>query len=288
MCAPFRELEDMNRKTCLLVAGLFSSVFALGQVQPARPPMVRPQPPAEPAGPQGEQKLRWICRQLKLDEKQMQQAEALVAAYQAELKDAEANAAELLQKIQDKAAEMQAARNAGDTEGAKRLQEELRKLAPPAQAESHFFEALEPVLNAEQKAKLPAIRKRAETAGDVSLRPVYVLRAARKLALTDQQNQQLEKLLEDYRTAASAARNEKGEAAEERVEQFIKNVRSILAGPQVEAYDKEIAALHENPPTATPFQPPPQAPSGVTPATTQPAEPPSPAAPPPSPRPHGK
>jgi hypothetical protein len=265
----------MNRRVCLLVVGLFGTVFALAQIQPARPPVIRSQPPAEPAGPQGEQKLRWICRQLKLDDKQMQQAEALLAAYQAELKDAESNAGELLQKIQEKAAEMQAARNAGDTEGAKRLQEELKNLAPPAQAENHFFEALDEILSPEQKAKLPAIRKRAETAGDISLRPVYVLRAARKQNLTQQQDDQLEKLLDEYRTAAAGARTEKGEAAEERVEQFIKNVRAILTGPQVEAFDKEIATLRENPPTMTPFSPP------IAPAAaTQPTISPTPPAPP--------
>jgi Spy/CpxP family protein refolding chaperone len=269
----------MNRRVCVLVVGLFGTVFALAQVPPARPPVIRPQSPAAPAGPQGEAKLRWICRQLKLDEKQMQQAEALIVAYQAELKDAEANAAELLQKIQEKAAEMQAARNAGDTEKAKRLQEELKNLAPPAQAENHFFEALAGVLTAEQKAKLPAILQRAETVGEISLRPVYVLRAARAQNLTEAQDQQLEKLLDEYRKAAAANRAEKGEAAEERVEQFIKNVRAILTGPQVEAYDKEIAALRENPPTARPFLPPPT-PS----AATQPSvPPPTPPAPPPAP-----
>ena len=262
----------MNRRVCLLIAGLFGTALALAQPQPPqRPPT--PAKPVEPAGPQGEQKLRWVCRQLKLDDKQMQQAEALIAAYHAELKDLEQNTTELLQRIQDKAAEMQAARTAGDTERTRVVQEELRNLAPSTQAENHFFDSLQEILTAEQKDKLPVLRKRAEVAGDISLRPVHVLRAVRKLALTADQERQLEKILDEYRTSAAGPRGEKPESPEERVEQFIKNVRALLTPQQVQAYDREIAALRENPPTPTPFPPP-----G---ATTQPTGGPSPASNPP-------
>ncbi len=265
----------MNRRLGLLIAGLFCTASVLAQVQlPQKPP--GPGRPPEPTGPQGEQKLRWICRQLKLDEKQMQQVEALITTYHAEQNDLEQNATELLQRIQDKAAEMQAARTSGDTERAKLLQEELRNLAPAVQAENHFFDALTETLTAEQKTKLPLFRKRAETVGDISLRPVHVLRAARKLGLTAEQNQQLEKLLDDYRISAASARGEKPAPADDRVEQFVKNVRSILTQEQAKAYDKAVADLRDNPPSPAPFQPPP--------ATTQPA-PPQPPDAPPSPKP---
>jgi hypothetical protein len=201
---------------------------------------------------------------LKLDEKQMQQAEALISVYQAELKDLEQNTADLLQRLQDKAAEMQAARTAGDTERAKQLQEELRNLAPATQAETHFFDALSEILTSEQKGKLEAVRKQAETAGDVALHPVYVVRTARKLPLTPEQNKQLEKILDDYRTSVAAARAEKPELVEERVEQLIKNVRAALTPEQAAAYDKAIAELRENPPSVKPAQP--------APPTTQPAD----------------
>ncbi len=179
-----------------------------------------------------------------------------MAAYHAELKDMEENAAELLQRIQDKAAELQAARTAGDTEKTQRLQEELRNLAPAAQAENHFFEGLEQHLTAEQRTKLPQILKKAETVGDISLRPVHVLRAVRKLGLSSEQDAQLEKLLDEYRTSAATARGEKPQATEERVEQFIANVRAILNPNQVEVYDKAISALRDDPPSPAPFEPP--------------------------------
>ena len=110
-----------------------------------------------------------------------------------------------------------------------------------------------------------------------------MLRAARKLALTPDQDQQLEKILDDYRTSIAVVRGEKTESTEERVEQLIKNIRSILTQQQTASYDKEIAALRENPPPVTPFPPP-----GATtqPAGAPPAPPPQP--PPPARQPSGK
>ncbi len=263
----------MMRRVTLWFIGVFCAASAVAQPPPTPPTPVAPRPapgrPAEPTGPQGEQKLRWVCRQLRLDDQQMQQAEALIATYHAELADLQQNAADLLQRIQDKAAEVKAAQTAGDVELTHRLQEELRNMAPLVQAENHFFEQLTPVLNDEQKGRLGAVRKRAETAGDVSLRPVHVLRAARKLGLTPEQNVKLEALLAEYRSAAAAARSEKPEAAEERVEQFVKNVRAILTPEQSGRYDKAIGALRDDPPVAQAFQPPV--------ATTQPAPEPTPA-----------
>jgi Spy/CpxP family protein refolding chaperone len=251
-----------------------AAVCALGQVQQVRPPARKA---GEETGPQGEQKLRWACRQLKLDEKQMQQVEALIAVYHAELKGLEAKATELLQELQDKFAELQAARNDGNEARVKELQEELRNMAPSAQAENHFFEGLEQVLTDQQKAKLATVRKRAETVGDISLRPIHVLRAAHKVSLTLEQYRQLEKILDQYRSALAGERPENQYDADQRVEQLVQDVRVILTPAQAAAYDQQIDELREGPPAPKPIQLP-----GAD-ATTQPARPPVP--PRPAPRP---
>jgi hypothetical protein len=266
----------MRRCAYLILAGWCLASWAVGQAPQAPPPPPARQPPqARPPGPprqpaeaaplQGEAKLRWVCKQLRLDEPQTQQSEALFATYQAEMKDMEQHTAELLKGIQDKYAEVKAARDAGDEGRAKILQDELRALAPDMQAETHFFDGLQSVLNPEQKNRLPAIRKRAEVPGGQSLKPVYVLRTARKLALTPEQDRQLEKTLDDYRTSAQGGPADKGQAPEERVEQFITAVRAILTPAQAATFDKNVEALRENPPIAQPAQlpgmtPPPPAP----------------------------
>jgi hypothetical protein len=243
-------------------------------MQPGQPGMRPAARPAQPAGPQGESKLRWVMRQLKLDKTQNEQAEALITVYHAEMKDLEANAAELLQKIQDKFAEVQAAKAAGDDAKVKQLQDELRNMAPSVQAENSFFTALGDLLSPEQKEKLPQLRKQVETIGDVSLRPIHVIRATKDLQLTGEQSAKLEKLISDYRDGMGQARPENQQAQNERVEQLVVNVRAILTDGQAVKFDALIEEARFSPapkPAAAPagaFQPP----------ATRPAVPPAPPA----------
>jgi uncharacterized membrane-anchored protein YhcB (DUF1043 family) len=256
----------MNRIVLVLLFGLSSAGIALAlqtqQVEPPRPGQRRP-PPAE-TGPQGEQKLRWICKQLRLDEKQMQTAEALIQVYKAEIEEQKKDPSALLQRIQDKYAEVRAAQSDGNTELAKKLQAELKELAPGTQAESHFFKDLEPALNPDQKEKLPAVRKKAETVGDVSMRPVHVIRAARKLGLSAEQDQKVESILEEYRKNIASNKPDSPEASAERVDKLVQDVRAVLTPAQAQAFDKGIEELREAAPPATAL------PAAAGPPTTQP------------------
>lgn len=218
--------------------------------------MQRPQPrmTTESSGLQGEARLRFICRQIRLDEEQMQQAEALIAVYNAELKDMEQNAAELLQRIQDKYAQIQAAKAREDDETVRILQNELRNMAPGVAAENHFLEGLKQVLTEEQKDRLPAALKRAESAGDLALRPVHVLRAALKQNLTGEQREQLELVLAKFREMQVTNRPTSPQAAEEQVDALVGQIRAILTAEQAQAFDGEIAQLRDDPPPARPVQ----------------------------------
>jgi|GEM_PF-2495744 len=253
----------MKRSVSSLIIGLAlvavssaQTPIPLEKIQP--PPGFRPQSAAPPAddqsGLQGERKLRWICKQLRLSDEQMQQAEALIAVYNAELKAMEAEAVELLQKIQDKYAQIQAAKAQGDTQAVQTLQEELRNMAPGVQAENHFFEGLQEVLNDEQKERLPAIRKRAAAAVDIMLRPVHVLRAVRKLTLTSEQDQKVEKLLADFRQKQVTSRPSNQQAAEEQVDQLVADIRALLTEEQAALFEREITILRDDPPPARPIE----------------------------------
>jgi hypothetical protein len=255
------------------------------QAQPAQPgpqtpPGVQAQPGARqqapaPAGPQGEDKLRWVCRQLKVTKEQMQQADALIAVYRAELKEAEANSTELLLRLQDKFAEFQAAKNAGENEKAERIREELKNLAPTTQAENHFYEALSDTLTKEQKDRLPELRKKSETLGDLSLRPIHILRATENLKLDSEQQLAMEKLFTEYRDRANKEKPASKAEENERVEQLAAAVRAILKPEQVEQYEKILEDARETPATKP----------SVPPGQWQPSSPPPPAAPPPPPTP---
>lgn len=233
--------------------------MASAQLRPTR----RPEP--QPSGPKGEAKLRWIYKQLQLDELQRQQAEVLISIYHAKLAELREIGPELMEEIQALYAKIREKEAAGDQEGAQELRVQLGNLAPLKQAEKAYFDALEQVLTEEQKAKLPEIRERAETVGDVSVRPVHILRAARKLSLTREQRIQLEKVLEEFRASQTGAQPQNEGARSKRMKQLTEDVRAILTPQQAEEFDKEIADLRDGAPAAERFVPP-------APPTTQEAE----------------
>lgn len=249
----------MTRGVCLLIVGLLGVALAWAQLYPSR------QPKPQQSGPKGEAKLRWICKQLQLDEMQRQQAEALIPIYDATLAKLRESGAKLMEEIQALYTELREAIEAGDKEREKELRAQLADMAPLKQAEKAYFDALEQVLTEEQKAKLPEIRKRAETVGDIAMRPVHVLRAARKHPLTREQHIQLEKVLEEFRASQTGTPPQNEGARSEKMDQLTKDVRAILTAQQAEEFDKQIADLRDGAPAAERFEPP-------TPPTTQEAE----------------
>lgn len=261
----------MWRAIPLIVAGLICPFDGLAQqAEPVRPGPRRAAP-AE-TGPQGEQKLRWICKQLHLDETQSQTAEALIQIYKAEVEEQKKDPSALLQRIQDKYAELRKAQADGDTDLAKQLQAELKEMAPGVQAENRFFGDLEASLTPQQKEQLSVIRKKAETIGDISMRPIHILRAARKRGLSLEQEKQLEAILDEFRKNMVANRPDSAEANTERVNKLTQDIRALLTPPQAEAFDQEVRELHDGAPPATPITPATAAPPATLPAAP-PAEP---------------
>jgi hypothetical protein len=146
-------------------------------------------------------------------------------------------------RIRDKLAEVQAARDEGNTELATKLQAELREMAPGVKAENTFFESLIQILTPEQQAKLPDLRERADKLGDISMRPVHVVRAARKVGLTLDQQKEIEKLLADYRTRLVSERPTNKVETKTRVEELVDNIRAILTPEQATRFDTLINDL---------------------------------------------
>jgi hypothetical protein len=233
----------------LFMIGLFAANLATAQDRPPRPSGgIRTTPrqaPAPEQGPEGEAKLRWVCKQLKLDEQQKQQAEALMAVYHAALEEQGENALQLMEQIRDKLAEVQAARDEGNTELASKLQAELREMAPGVKAENTFFESLAQILTEEQVAKLPSLRERAAKLGDISMRPVHVVRAAHELGLTLEQQRQIEQLLIDYRAKLISERPANKIETKGRVEELVDQVREVLTPDQATRFDEKIASLRD-------------------------------------------
>lgn len=234
-----------------ILLGVTGILSAWAQVPPATRPAART--PEEPAL-RGEAKLRWICKRLQLNEPQTQQMEALITAYNAELAEYQKDPAEMAHQLQEKSAEIQAARAAGDEQRVEKLRQELRELAPEARAEKTFFERLEQSLTEAQKTRLPQLRELAKDPKSASLRPFHVIQAARELGLSPDQDRRLEEVLETFRKNQMVDRPKDFTAMEERVEQLVQDVRAVLTAAQAAKFDDRIATLRFSAPAPVPVQ----------------------------------
>ena len=264
----------------LLVCG---AALAAGQPTGAA---MRPATPPQEEGPKGEAKLRWICKQLKLTDAQKSQAEALLTEYRAALAEQSTpeKSQELMAQIRDKFAEVQKARADGNMELARKLQEEMKQMSPGRRAEDAFFEGLEQALTPEQRESLVRVRAQAESIGDISLRPIHVLRAARALELTTEQQQRLEQVTAEFRTEVSTNPPGKDDTGE-RVEKYVERVRGLLTPAQLAKFNAEIEDLRGGapPPVRVTFPAPPRDPALSDMQPGPPAPPARPTATPPPP-----
>ena len=139
-----------------------------------------------------------LPEELQLTEEQRAQFDTLVAEQRKQLQSQRATSDErrpLMKELQD-------ARTAGDEERAAQLQAQLDQSRPTAPDFKDFFAKLEPILTAEQKAKLETLRsKNAAPGGPVDVRAV--LRAAKQLDLTEQQQERLKAIVREAQTAES-------------------------------------------------------------------------------------
>lgn len=241
----------MKRSLCIVIIGGLAALLAAAQgvqIKPTQPPGRQPQA-AAPKGPQGEAKLRWVCKQLKLDEQQWQQVEALIAVYHATLEEQKQDPVALMEAVRDKFAELQAAQQADDKELTEKLRDELRNMAPGVGGENSFFDSLQQYLTDEQKARLPEVRQRAQKIGDISLQPIHVLRVARDLSLTAVQDRKLEIALADFRAKQAANRSPNAEDTAP-ADELIQTIRLILTPEQAQQFDQQIDELRMGAPPA--------------------------------------
>ncbi len=224
------------------------------RIQPITPgadSKVIPGAPAKPEAPKAiplEQKLRYICKQLDLDARQQQHVEGLFAEFKAESDMSQERTKERMDAIMATFNEMQEAQKAGDTARADELRERLRSLAPGAALERGFVEGLLPVLNEGQRAKFERLMKELETATDLSLKPVEVVRIARGLELKPEQNARLEQVQQAFRQKAATSTTK--EQDDQSLERLISDVRALLNADQAARFDKEIDRRRLDPPPA--------------------------------------
>jgi len=204
--------------------------------QPVRPTpeAVRGQAKTVPV----DQKMRYICKQLELTREQWEHAEGLFAILESEANPGPDQLKDLMEQIVATNQELQKAREAGDKEREEVLREELRNLAPGVAAEKHFIEALMPVLTPQQQAKLQTLLETLKDVTDLSLKPIEVIRIARGLGLSPDQDRQIEQLMQEFRKSIATANS--AQAEKSLLEKLIADVGVLLTSEQKTQFDREI------------------------------------------------
>ncbi len=201
-----------------------------------------------------DQKLRYIVKQLNLDDKQKQHAEGLFAILQSESNMTPEETKDRMEAIMSAYRAMQDAEKAGDKARTEELRAELRAMAPGAAAERNFVKGLMPVLNEQQQEKFQSLLAKLEKATDISLKPIEVVRLARSLNLTPEQSQRLDKIQEEFRKSVAtdvskgpepAAALDTGTAKSpesQRLDKLVTDISAILNPTQRAKFESEVAA----------------------------------------------
>jgi len=132
--------------------------------------------------------VRYVLRQIDLTEEQAANAEELIAtAFPKEGEDPPANIDEILSFYK----RLDHAKMTHQPEKVKRFSQRLQQLGQDVTGHAEFFSKLEPCLTDEQKKKLTWARARLERNPLGAVRPGDLVRLARDLSLSDEQQLEL-------------------------------------------------------------------------------------------------
>lgn len=205
----------------------------------------------------GEQKLRYLIRQLDLGPEDREFVDGLLEVYAEQVRAQKAEQEEqgdLHERVRVLFAKMEEAEKAGDKQRADELREQMKVLGPGVLAERELLATLEANLSDDQKAALKQAGQRLHRVPDGALRPIDVLKAAQALELDPKQQRKLSKLLQEYRSYVSGiAGRLSGPTREFALGRIVSDIRGILTPEQVERFDKQIVKLR--PPTAPAAKP---------------------------------
>jgi len=232
----------MRRITFVWLTALLLAVTSFAQT--ARPTQRTPRGGEQVVPLRGEQKLRYLIRQLDLGPKDREFVEGLLEVYADQVraqKTGQEQRGDLLERVRVLYAKMEEAEQAGNTQRAEELREQMKLLGPGVLAEREFLAALEADLSDDQKAALKQAQQRLRRVPDGALRPIDVLKAAQVLELAPEQQSKLSKLLREYRAHAKGlAGRLSGPARQLALGRIISDIRGILTPEQAERLDQQI------------------------------------------------
>lgn len=187
----------------------------------------------------GKTRVLYLLRQVDLTQEQRDHARGLIET----IVDAEPERDFSLEQVYSLMAEMQEAEAAGDEERKQQLTQQLRALGQPSDNQEEFFTNMESVLTDEQKVKLTEARSRLEHDPSGALRPVDVLRAARALGLSDEQQKHIDELRDKLRQSLRRTQTLNDKQRFQLMNGLLDSVSSELTPEQQKQFDLSIAKL---------------------------------------------
>jgi len=189
----------------------------------------------------GEEKIRYLLRQLELTEQQAALAEELLAALHPD--QAPERGQPAVEEVRKLYRELEQAKQAGDQQRVDALLRRFEELGERVATDDEFFASMDAHLTDAQKARLAAARARLARNGSGGLRPIDLLRAASDLVATPEQAAAL-------RQARQAARERLGPILRpsdslklEMVNMIVERVTAALTPEQCTQYELRIRAL---------------------------------------------
>lgn len=228
---------------CLFAAATFAQNT---QQQPPRPLQPRPglaTPPSVAPGPllQGDAKLSYLVRQLGLKGDLEAKANALLDTFRtkAELRKKELTPDKIKQMNEEASADIAAGRT---VEGEAKRQR-ITELVGNVDLEREFITELQAVLSPEQKAALEAAQARLAVNPTGTLTPFDVVNVARTFPLSTDQQRALDAQRAAFRKEVNGIANFDAMARVRSLDQFVKDVRSILLPDQQAAFDAKVGPM---------------------------------------------
>lgn len=176
-----------------------------------------------------------LREQLNLDEQQREEFDRLAGDFE----DRRLQNRERIRAMREVMRELRDARQAGDQDRAAELQAQIAEMRPdPSGAYVEFYDQLEPVLDEEQRAILAEFREPGAPTGRMAQRPLNlreVLRAARRIEMSDEQQRQVREIEEE---AVRASRGMSREQRADLVESTRAEIAKLLDDSQRAEFDR--------------------------------------------------
>ena len=240
---------------CFVIVSLLLT-FVVTPLSAQDRPFPPPRPKQEPKQTGVRARLQQICEQLGLSQEQQQHVEGLWAILDSRAHATAEQLTERLTTIHALGEELRAAVAAGDKQRADELRKQLLALAPGKEAEREFVAGLRPVLSEEQNAKLDRLLQQMESAAQLKLTPIQVVRAAWQTKLNAEQLRQLEVLMQGFRRQIIGVADTDSLKRAELLGKFIADVSAALDARQRTEFEKTLEKLEPNLPAAIDVSPP--------------------------------